>query len=206
MRINDPVTSLRLNVDELCETHMESADTAYSIDGQAIVERNTGMVPGLIQQLRESSTGVVGGGQGSSATNTRTPIAVGIWNLLHEIGGSASDHYVKASRKQSLGSTEANIRGWAQAVQQFPVEVDRCLAVTDKWIEQIGALLNPVRRWELVGACPSCGERFVVRESEDGKAKSSALTVSKLGAQCGACEALWLPTQFQQLAETLGVA
>lgn len=203
MRINDPVTSLRLNVDELCETHMETAETAYSIDGQAIVERNTGMVPGLIQQLRESSTGVVGGGQGSSATNTRTPIAVGIWNLLHEIGGSASDHYQKASRQKAMGSAEENIRGWAASVQQFPEEVERCLAMTDKWIQQIGDLLNPVRRWELAGPCPSCGERFVVRESEDGKAKSSALTVSKIGAQCGACEASWQPTEFHELAETL---
>lgn len=202
--ITDNVLSLRLNIDELTNTHLQTAETAYSIDGQAIIENNSGMVPGLIAQLRQSSQGGIGGG-GSSPQNTRSPIAVGIWNLLHEIGSTTSDNYQRITRQRAQKSTEHNLQAWANAAQQWPHEVEKLLKVTDKWINQIDELLNPPRRWELAHPCPNCGERWVIRESEDGPAKSAALIVSKKQAECRACEATWMPTEFHQLAEAMGV-
>lgn len=204
MRINDPVTSLRLNVDELCETHMESADTAYSIDGQAVVERNTGMVPGLIQQLRDSAKGGQSGGSGGSAQNARSPLAIGMWNLLNEIGGAVSDHYMRVTRERPTNSVEGMLAGWARGAQQFPTEVERCLGLTDRWIAQIGELLNPPRRWELSHACPNCEQRWVVREADGEQTKTAALVVSKDEAVCRACEIRWEPAEFQGLAEQIG--
>lgn len=204
MRINDPVTSLRLNVDELCETHMESADTAYSVDGQAVLERNTGMVPGLIQQLRESAKGGQSGGSGGSAQNARSPLAIGMWNLLNEIGGAVSDHYMRVTRQRPTGSVEGMLAGWARGAQQFPTEVERCLGLTDRWIAQIGELLNPPRRWEIAGPCPNCAERFIIRVADGEQTKAAALIVSKVEAQCRACDARWMPAEFHELAEKIG--
>ena len=203
--ITDNVLSLRLNIDELTQTHLQTAETAYSIDGQAITERNSGMVPGLISQLRQSSQGGIGGG-GSSPQNTRTPLAVGIWNLLNDIAATSSDNLTRLTRKRANRSTEDNLQAWANAAQQFPHEVEKLLKLTDQWINQIDELLNPPRRWELAHPCPNCGERYVIRESDDGPAKSATLIVSAKQAQCRACEATWMPTEYHELAETIGVS
>ncbi|RJU01991.1 hypothetical protein D6T65_05060 [Arthrobacter frigidicola] len=202
--ITDLVTSLRLNVDELCETHMDSAETAYSVDGQAIIERNTGMVPGLIAQLRESAAGGQSGGSGGSAQNARSPIAVGMWSLLNEITIAAEGESIRL-RMGIYDGPERNIRAWANAAQQFPHEVEKCLAQTDKWIEQINELLNPPRRWEINHPCPNCQERFVIRQVDGEPTKTAALTVTKDEAACRACNATWPPTDYQALAEHMGI-
>ena len=106
-------------------------------------------------------------------------------------------------------SVAGRLRGWALAARSNPDH----LAVAEKiicgWVEEIQALFQPRRRWEIRGACPSCGFRRVVDREDDGQTfmkpalavlyEPDGRTVSC--AECSACRSSWGPDQVIWLAE-----
>ena len=199
-------TSLRLDVDELTRTHLQTHETAYSIDGQALIEKTSGQVPGLIAQLRESTTEGIGGNGGSSGFHPKIPIAVGAYTLYESIQKTAGNEYERLTGTKKHNTIEDNIQGWAAHATINPTEQEHCLNTLDRWIDDIQELLNPPRRWELSHPCPICKEKYVIRVVDDEKTRAAALIVTaKDGgvASCRACGVEWTSGEWQELAEAL---
>ena len=75
------------------------------------------------------------------------------------------------------------------------------------WVKQITGLLQPLRRREIIGACPTCKVRQVVRLDEDGGSiKAPALVLvydtddKPLAATCQECGATWTGYDIMALA------
>ncbi|WP_067844508.1 DUF7341 domain-containing protein [Nocardia lijiangensis] len=91
---------------------------------------------------------------------------------------------------------------WAPEDQQFVREWINQLV---RWSETGKALLEPVRRWELVAACPACGVRTVHRPDTSGEpVRQAALQITTAGCTCQSCHTVWAPTHYRLLAAALG--
>lgn len=204
--IYDIALSLRLNVDELTRTHLQTAESAHSIDGQTLIERNSGQVPGLIEQLRDSCREGIGGNGGASGFAPKIPIQVGAYTLYESIAKTAGAEFERLTRANKHGTVEESIQWWAHLSQMDPVEQEHCLNTTDQWINDIGELLNPPRRWEISHPCPACKEKFVYRVMDGETTRSAALVVTaKDGglAECRSCAATWASEEWADLAASL---
>ena len=100
--IYDIALSLRLNVDELTRTHLQTAESAHSIDGQTLIERNSGQVPGLIEQLRDSCREGIGGNGGTSGFAPKIPIQVGAYTLYESIAKTAGMEYERLTERAEV--------------------------------------------------------------------------------------------------------
>ncbi len=123
---------------------------------------------------------------------------------------------------------DAAVRRWAPAGVTFPpgcsssVERLRLLAAAnwrpqdtdavesaadavESWCAAIRALLNQESVLTLSAACPACGENSVARERDGERVRRPALQVAvSTGATCLACDTVWGPELFVELARTLG--
>lgn len=204
--IYDIALSLRLNVDELTRTHLQTAESAHSIDGQTLIERNSGQVPGLIEQLRDSCREGIGGNGGASGFAPKIPIQVGAYTLYESIAKTAGVEFERLSGLKKYSDLERNIIGWAAHARISTTEQEHCLNTTDQWINEIGELLNPPRRWEISHPCPACKEKFVYRVMDGETTRSAALVVTaKDGglAECRSCAATWASEEWADLASSL---
>lgn len=204
--IYDIALSLRLNVDELTRTHLQTAESAHSIDGQTLIERNSGQVPGLIEQLRDSCREGIGGNGGASGFAPKIPIQVGAYMLYESIEKTAGAEWERLTGRRPHATVEQDILGWADFARRDPTEQEHCLNITDQWINDIGELLNPPRRWEISHPCPACNEKFVYRVMDGETTRSAALVVTaKDGglAECRSCAASWASEEWAELAASL---
>ncbi|MBF6062827.1 hypothetical protein IU500_13400 [Nocardia terpenica] len=79
------------------------------------------------------------------------------------------------------------------------------IATLQRWTSTGHALLEPVRRWELVAACPACGVRTVHRPDTSGElVRQAALQITADGCICLSCRTTWAPTHYRILAAALG--
>ncbi|MET7771421.1 hypothetical protein [Nocardia sp. NPDC005366] len=80
-----------------------------------------------------------------------------------------------------------------------------CIDDLEHWAMAGKALLEPVRRWELVAACPACGQTTVHRPDLSGEiVRQSALQITAAGCGCQSCHTRWAPTHYHLLAAALG--
>lgn len=183
--------SLRLNVDELTNTHLETYETHYQVDGKQSHETVRHNVPGLIQQLREAQQESMAGGNG--AMGPKTPLNIDAFQTYATIASDAAYHYERTANRRGHDTIEANIRGWAANAQTTEQELADCLNTTDQWINQIQGLFQPSRAFEVVQPCPDCGERFAYRQQDGETVRETALVVTARPpvAACKACGVQW---------------
>ncbi|WP_054812209.1 DUF7341 domain-containing protein [Nocardia arizonensis] len=80
-----------------------------------------------------------------------------------------------------------------------------CIDDLEHWAMAGKALLEPVRRWELVAPCPACGESTVHRPDASGEiVRQAALQITAAGCVCLSCHTEWAPTHYRLLAASLG--
>ncbi|MGW4364561.1 DUF7341 domain-containing protein [Nocardia takedensis] len=80
-----------------------------------------------------------------------------------------------------------------------------CVDDLEHWAMAGKALMEPVRRWELVAPCPACGESTVHRPDPSGEiVRQAALQITAAGCVCQSCHAEWAPTHYRLLAAALG--
>ncbi|MFD6155089.1 hypothetical protein ACFWF7_16595 [Nocardia sp. NPDC060256] len=94
------------------------------------------------------------------------------------------------------------------ATEWAPEDLEHIHAWTSLLMHWAGAgkaLLEPVRRWELVAACPACAVRTVHRPDASGElVRQAALQITAAGCTCQACRTSWAPTHYRLLAAALG--
>lgn len=200
----DPMLSLRLDVDELTQPHLETYEAKYSVDGQAMNETVRHQVPGLIDQLRQSQAEGLTGGT-SQAFGSKPPINLHAFQTYATIASDAAAQYTRLTGKTCHPTIEKNIQGWAAHAQQTTEELDHCLDNLDTWINQIQELFTPQRRWDLTRPCPACDTRTVHYQQDGETRRRSALTITTDPpvAECGSCGAQWDHTQWELLATIL---
>ena len=80
-----------------------------------------------------------------------------------------------------------------------------CVDDLEHWAMAGKALLEPVRRWELVAACPACGQATVHRPDPGGEiVRQAALQITAAGCVCQSCRTEWAPIHYRLLAAALG--
>lgn len=205
----DLKVSLRLNVDELTSEHMETYETNYVVDGMNSRETVRHNVPGLIQQLRDSQTEEMSGGSGASSFAPKVPVNLDAFQAYGVIASRAAEEYERTSGKSCHDTIEANVRGWAAHAQQSVEEMNYCLDLTDKWINQIQGMFQPSRKFSMTSPCPSCGESYAWSGKDGEMVRNPALTVTATPAiaTCGACAAEWAGVEMlEHLAASLNAA
>lgn len=193
-------------VNQLTRNHPEMVDTG---DGQSRIV----MVPPLLAQLHAAVTSSTARGvQGS--TGTPLPLSADALDLMQTINTTATEHWWLTHNRhygQGRETTVGRLRNWAAAAHANPDDLRQATRITNGWINQIRALFNPRRTWEVKGACPSCGVARVLDEtSEEGSTiNKHALSIvydgqGKLeGAECAACGETWPVALVIWLARTI---
>lgn len=152
----------------------------------------------LFEQLR-TEIGSSSRRGGKSGSGSRSPVALAAVSLWSEIQESLNTAHILISGTDApKKSAEEKLELWADAAKDEDT-MFRCTTTTNEWIQQIRELLNPVPSIEIIGACPSCGERYAFTEQDGETLRNAALTATVHGAKCGACGAEWEPGQFEHL-------
>jgi hypothetical protein len=158
-----------------------------------------------LQQEIESGRRANGGGGG---TGSRSPIAIPAFSLWSEIRETLSTMHIAITGKdEPTLSPESKLQKWAVWTQS-DTNGDagrKCLENATKWMLSIQQLLNPVRRTEIVGACPQtdCGATHAWTWDEDEYVRNTAITATGAEATCGACGTTWVGAELHTLAMEL---
>jgi hypothetical protein len=113
----------------------------------------------LLVQLRMEITSSTSGGGGPSSTTAAIPLAAAALDLLEEIKGTVHDEWWLSHRLHKghgHGTLVGELRAWASVAHLGDDGGTAAAALCNGWCDAIEALLQPVRRWEIVGACPRC--------------------------------------------------
>lgn len=148
-----------------------------------------------------------------SSGGTPMPISAGALDIYQEIEKTTAErwwavHHLHHGHGRS--TLAGRLRAWAavaQADAELMAEAER-LAVG--WVKQITSLLQPLRRREIIGACPECDVRQVVRQDDEGETiKAPALVLiysnddKPLAATCQECGTTWEGHDIMVLAATI---
>lgn len=200
---------MSVDVETLTREHKVAVTTDEGIEFHS--------VPSLLSQLRDA---VFGGMEatGGSSMKASLPISEAALDLYMVIDREISEVWVGAfQRVPGKENPEALLSQWAAwaepdtAVTAGPRDWYASDLVT-KWETQIRDFFDPPRTAEINAPCPTCDERYIYTISAGEEVRSSALVFDRsretgetLDARCLACEAVWLPTQFDRLATTIGI-
>lgn len=84
--------------------------------------------------------------------------------------------------------------------------------LADQWVKQIDDFLNPEKTAGIQAPCIQCGESKVSRRRDGESYLTDALVFRRdretdrtLDARCLSCGTTWPPSQFEYLAEALGI-
>lgn len=197
-----------IDVQVLTDTHPKSVSTTDGIEIHS--------VPSLLSQLREAiyQTGATDTGAGGG--KAKLPIHAAALDLYMRVDEEITGVWVQAfKRPPSADRPEVLLREWGLwASDVTPVEVrGRLVYAPDAvktWVGLIEEYFNPPRLAEIQAPCFVCGERWVFRDVDGERVRSSALVFRRdrdsgetVSAECGACGVVWLPDRFKYLAEQL---
>ena len=191
---------------------------------------------GLMRQLRGAIFGGMEGTGGGSAFGAKEPISPAALDLYTLIDRQISEAWSDANGQKIPGvdKPESLAAQWAALVDE-----DRIVTVTHpeqhevdgrrfvvharaeyqawqlalKWVEQIETFFGTVQDVPIKEACPSCGERYVMRSKDGEQVRSDVLafvrdkqTGETLRAVCAVCPATWAtPTELEYLKTALGL-
>lgn len=129
------------------------------------------------------------------------PVTTHHWWLLHTV-----------HKGQGRGKVATELRAWAMAARTTPEALTEAERIICGWRDAIEGLLNPTRRWEIVGACPECQVSRVVDREEDGHIFTKpALSVvygpdgKVSNGVCAECGAEWRGDNLRKLAWLVSV-
>ncbi|KQQ98405.1 hypothetical protein ASF72_18340 [Arthrobacter sp. Leaf141] len=163
----------------------------------------------LFQQLQqEIQSGRRAEGAGGG-TGSRSPIAIPAFSLWSEIRETlATMHTAITGKDEPKLSAESKLQKWAAWTQadNSGETARKCLENATKWMLSIQQMLNPVRRAEIVGACPQdeCGATHAWTWDEGEYVRNTAITATGAEATCGACGTVWAGTELYTLAKEIG--
>jgi len=161
------------------------------------------LAPSLYEQLR-GEVAVSGGGERVRRwAASRAPVWLDAVELLAEVDVAV------AAWQPAGGSTPERLhllveRKWRP---QDVRGVGQICAAVKSWTMSVAGLLEPDRVKEIRCACPSCGTRYVYRQSDGERVRRPALQlVAEKGCTCLSCGASWQPDQYLWLVRLLGGA
>jgi hypothetical protein len=126
----------------------------------------------LLVQLRMEITSSSGGSGGPSSTTAAIPLAAAALDLLEEIKGTVHEEWWLAHghhHGHGRGTLVGELRAWASVAHLAADGGSRASGLCNGWADAIEALLQPVRRWEIVGACPKCRATRTVASLDVGE-------------------------------------
>lgn len=148
----------------------------------------------------------------SSASNP-IPIAADAYDLLSRITEEVAEHWWKTHnmhKGQGRTTLAGQLRAWTMVARSNPETCKEATRIVAGYVVAIRALLQPVRRWEIKGRCPSCGFDRVVDRIEEGEVfMRPALAViytpdgELSGAVCAGCSTAWASDQIKVLARII---
>lgn len=154
----------------------------------------------------EASTTFKGSG------GTPLPISTQALDIYQDIEAETARHWWALHHLHhghGRSTLAGRLRAWASVVQ---ADAD-LLAETERlvlgWVKAITGLLQPLRRREIMGACPECGMRYVLREDDGDTIKAPALVLvydadgKPLAATCQDCGFTWEGHAIMDLAAAI---
>jgi hypothetical protein len=169
--------------------------TKHAVRDAAGVVRIVDAAPLLVQLRMEITNASGGGGGGSSKTTAAIPLAAAALDLLEDIKATVNDQWWQCWDRHhghGRGTLVGELRTWASVSRGDPASEAAAAKLCVGWAHAIKALLQPVRRWEIVGACPKCKATRTVVSLEVGEtvyAPALCLEFAQGGAEgvCRAC-------------------
>lgn len=147
-----------------------------------------------------------------ASNGTPMPISAGALDIYQDIEKTTAErwwavHHLHHGHGRS--TLAGRLRAWASVVQadeELATEAER-LAVG--WVKAITGLLQPLRRREIIGQCPGCGTRYILRDDDGETIKAPALVLmysiddKPLAATCQECGATWEGHAIMDLAAVI---
>lgn len=151
-------------------------------------------LPSLLDQLHDAVESSQGTGSGSAGVS-RSPIGLNAAELL--------GHIQRAVAWRGTGQLADRLRAWAYD----PARTDDDAQAAEQWVDDARAVVQPDRGFELGGACPLCGTRYVWVQDGDERTRKAALQVSyaSRSARCIApgCTGRWPKEYLEHLARVV---
>lgn len=201
---------MSVDVEVLIHDHKKAVST---IDG---LEFHT--APALLAQLRDA---VFGGGVADGAGNSmkaKLPIQAAALDLYMLIDRQITEAWVAAfNRPPNADRIETLLAEWAAWAQDetLVTVANRDVYARDAasgWVAAIEDYLNPPRLAEISAPCPTCEVENIYRHQDGEEVRTTALsfvrdrqTGETLRAECRACGVQWQPSQFEFLANMIGL-
>lgn len=200
---------MTVDVDVLIHDHRKAVSTDDGVEFH--------VVPSLLAQLREA---VFGGMEstGGSSLGAKLPISAAALDLYMLIDRQVSEVWAAAfARIPGTDKVESLLAEWAIFIEaEAQVTAGGkdywAEALVTRWQRLIEDFFDPPRLSEIQAACFLCSERYVFTRVDGEDVRSSALRFRKdrdtgetLDARCMACGSVWLPHQFDFLAESIGI-
>ncbi|MFC8037841.1 hypothetical protein ACFUOZ_00615 [Paenarthrobacter sp. NPDC057355] len=209
------MTTLRQETQHMLHADLRSTVHRLTRDHKTThVDAVTGQVTyptelALFTQLRQEQASGSRAATGAKSSGSRSPIALGavtLWSEIREILNTM--HIALTGKDNPALSPEQKLLSWAEAanLDESGQSAERCLRSATKWASAIEALLNPVPRLEVKGACPACHATHAWTWVEDEYVRNTAITATRHEARCGACNTSWEGPAINDLATTLGKA
>lgn len=190
----EALTNLRANVNTLTREHVK----LYAHENHM----ESGMVPGLIQQLHLEQ-GISNDGAGASSGKP-IPLNAGPFDLLQKITTALRKELEPYGFKPT--SLTLAIRNWSVLCEHREDLTLHAAIVTAEWIKEVVNLFDPVKRTDVKGDCPECKgtAHDNGRMDDDGHwIPTAPLTRVEEKVTCSMCGAAWsgmLELQFLVIA------
>ena len=128
----------------------------------------------LLVQLRMEITSSSGGAGGPSSVTATIPLAAAALDLLEEIKATVHEEWWLTHglhHGHGHGTLVGELRAWASVAHLTSEGKGLAWAyrTCKGWADAIEGLLQPVRRWEIAGACPACKATRTVASLDVGE-------------------------------------
>jgi hypothetical protein len=165
----------------------------------------------LLVQLKLAIANSTAAGSGMGGGGAQIPLGAAALDLYTDIKETVRDNWWQTyslHKGHGRGKVALELRAWAASVSVPASDQElalTCLHLCKVWVASINGLLQPVRRWEVRGACPACKRTHVTTEQDGeritGHALSVCITDVETWAECLACGEKFIPENLaRQLA------
>lgn len=154
----------------------------------------------LLVQLRLAIANSTAAGSFGNGGGAVIPLAAAALDLYSEIRETVREQWWlthELHHGHGKGKLVPELRAWASVAAGQEDLLTDCYRYCASWVSGINGLLQPVRRWEVRGACPECQvDRVLISQDEGtvwGPALSIVITESETWAECLHCGERYVP-------------